>query len=59
MQVQIRDGNLIIAIPLQTPTPSASGKKLTVATTRGNRETTVQIQGKNVIIGVNAYIDRN
>jgi len=60
MQATIKDGNLIIAIPLQTPTPSkSSGKTLVVATTHGNCKTDVQVNGKPVTIGLNAYISAN
>lgn len=60
MQVQIKDGNLIIAIPLQTPTPSkSSGKTLVVASTHGNKATTATVNGKVVTIGLNAYIPAN
>jgi hypothetical protein len=56
MQVTIKDGNLIIAVPLQAPRRSASGKTLVVASTHGNKTTEVQVQGKPVTIGLNAYI---
>jgi len=47
---------LVIKLPLQTPTPSASGKSLTVASTHGNVTTTAIIDGKPIVVGVNAYI---
>lgn len=49
---------LIITIPLlENPQPSASGKTLVVATTHGNVTLAgLQVQGRNVKIGVNAYI---
>ncbi len=47
---------LTLVLDLQEPTPSASGKTLVVASTRGNVPTDVQIDGKPVIVGVNAYI---
>jgi len=56
MEVKIEDGKLIIVIELQKPTPSASGKTLVVATTHGNMPTECMIDGKPVIIGLNAYI---
>lgn len=56
MKAEIKDGNLVITMPLQTPSPSASGKTLVVATTHGNMKTDVLIQGKPVTIGLNAYI---
>ena len=58
MDVKIENGKLIIVIDLQDPTPSASGKTLVVATTHGNVSTDVVIDGKNVTIGLNAYIKK-
>lgn len=53
----VEDGYLVVRVPLNdTPTRSASGKTLVVASTRGNKVTDVQIKGKNVVVGVNAYI---
>ncbi len=52
-----RDGDtLVIRIPIQKPTPSATGKTLVVASTRGNQKTGLQIDGKDVHVGVNAYV---
>lgn len=54
---EIKGGNLIVTIPLNAnPTRSASGKTLMVASTHGNVPTTAQINGKPVIVGLNAYI---
>jgi hypothetical protein len=47
---------LTLVLNLQEPTPSASGKTLVVATTHGNQPTDVTVNGKPVIVGVNAYI---
>ncbi len=58
MEVQIKDGKLIIAIDLQEPTPSISGKTLVVASTRGNVQTGVLINNKELILGLNAYIKK-
>jgi hypothetical protein len=58
MEVKIENGKLIISIELQDPTPSASGKTLVVATTHGNMVTQCMIDGKNVVIGLNAYIKK-
>lgn len=58
MDVKIENGKLIISIEMQTPTPSASGKTLVVATTHGNTTTQCLVDGKNVIIGLNAYIKK-
>jgi len=50
---------LVIRVPLNpTPTRSATGKTLVVASSHGNKETEVEVQGQRVIVGVNAYIRR-
>jgi hypothetical protein len=57
MKVSIEDSELVIRLPLkQPPVPSASGKTLVVASTRGNRQTDAVIDGRPVVVGVNAYI---
>lgn len=58
MKTEIIAGNLVITIPMQTPTPSASGKTLVVASTRGNVATGALVNGKPITIGVNAYISK-
>jgi len=58
MDVKIENGKLHITIDLQEPTPSASGKTLVVATTHGNMPTQCMINGKPVVIGLNAYIKK-
>jgi hypothetical protein len=60
MNVSINDKktHLLIEIPMQAPTPSASGKTLVVATTRGNMKTSATVNGKPITIGLNAYIAR-
>ena len=58
MEAKIENGKLIIIIDLQEPTPSASGKTLVVATTHGNIATQCLVEGKNVVIGLNAYIKK-
>ena len=50
---------LTLVMDLQKPTPSSSGKSLVVAMTHGNVATDVQIDGKSVTVGVNAYIRNN
>jgi hypothetical protein len=56
MNAKIEDGNLVVTIPLQEPKPSATGKTLVVASSHGNQRTSVEINGKPVTIGLNAYI---
>ena len=56
MTATIKNNVLTIEIPIHTPTPSASGKTLSVASSRGNVVTTAMVAGKPVTIGLNAYI---
>jgi hypothetical protein len=58
MKVEIKGNELIITVEMQTPTPSASGKTLVIASSRGNQTTTAIIDGKPVIVGLNAYIKK-
>lgn len=58
LKVTIEKDTLVIRIPLQTPQPSTSGKTLVVASSHGNVTTEAKIDGKNVVIGVNAYIKK-
>jgi hypothetical protein len=55
---KIEGTKLIITADLEEPTPSASGKTLVVVSTRGNKPTDVMIDGKPLIIGLNAYIKK-
>jgi hypothetical protein len=53
----IEDGCLVIRVPMNpTPVRSASGKTLVVASTHGNKQTEVEVDGKPVIVGLNAYV---
>ena len=56
MKATIKDNVFHIEIPLHAPRPSATGKTLTVASSNGNTETEARIDGKPVVVGVNAYI---
>jgi hypothetical protein len=57
MTASIEGEYLVIRVPLNSkPTPSASGKTLVVATSHGNNQTEIEVQGKPVFVGVNAYI---
>ena len=47
---------LTLVLDLEEPTPSASGKTLVVASTRGNARTDAQVNGKTLVVGVNAYV---
>jgi hypothetical protein len=54
----IIDGNeLVIRLPYDSEgVLSASGKSRVVATTRGNQESELVVDGKHVVVGVNAYV---
>ena len=57
MDVTIENGVLVIKIKMDNPPKrSASGKTLVVASSRGNVVTAATVQGKPVVIGLNAYI---
>ena len=47
---------MTIIIPLQEPVrPSASGKTMVVASTRGNTQADCEYDGHPITIGLNAY----
>lgn len=53
----IEDGCLVIRVPMNpSPVRSATGKTLVVASTHGNKQTELEVDGKPVIVGVNAYV---
>jgi hypothetical protein len=56
IETKIEGNKLIITCDLEKPTPSASGKTLVVVSTRGNIKTSCMVEGKPLIIGLNAYI---
>lgn len=58
LKVEVKDNKLFIEIDLEKPTPSASGKTLVVASTHGNTVTSAEVDGKPVIVGLNAYIKK-
>ena len=58
MEAKIENNELVIRIPLEKPKPSSSGKTLIVASTGGNVQTSIEINGKPVFLGLNAYIKK-
>jgi len=59
MKVTITNGVLHVEIPVNTPlTPSASGKTMAVASSKGNKTTEVIVEGQPLVVGLNAYIKR-
>jgi hypothetical protein len=59
LTAQVKDGKLLLELPLHDPRASTSGKTLIVASTGPAVMTTVMIQGKPVKVGVNAYIAKD
>ena len=56
----IRDGKLVIEIPLSTPRPSTSGKTLLVASTGGFAKTQAKTQdGKVISVSINATVPKS
>lgn len=59
VSAKIEGDELVIRLPLNpAPIPSATGKTLVVASSRGNKPTTATIHGQPIVVGVNAYIQR-
>jgi hypothetical protein len=56
MKALIKNKDLVITLPLEKPTPSASGKTLVVAGTRGFKRTGLAIEGKEVWLNANAVL---
>ena len=58
MEAVIKDGKLIITIEAVTKNPpqSKTGKSLVIASTHGNVPSTAVIDGKPLIVSVNAYV---
>jgi len=57
VNARIEGNKLIIEIEMnQQPEISKTGKTLVVASSHGNKATTAKVNGKNVVIGLNAYI---
>ncbi len=59
MTAKIVGDKLIIEIPINpVPVSSMTGKTLVVASSHGNKVTEARVQGKNVVVGLNAYIPK-
>ena len=60
MTAKVVGNKLVIEIALTAaPVPSTSGKTLVVASTHGNKVTEARVNGKNVVVGLNAYIPKD
>lgn len=58
MKAFVKDGQLILVMPLQSPTPSSTGKTLIVANSRGYQKTEAQVDGATVSVSVTALIKK-
>lgn len=56
MKAEIKDGNLVITIPVSPPRPSKTGKSKIVATTSGFQPSTAEVDGKAVLINLTAIV---
>ena len=57
MKVEIKDNEIVIILPLSRQ-PSKSGKTVLVASTHGGQSSSAVVDGKPVIVSVNAYISK-
>jgi hypothetical protein len=57
METKIKNGVLMISIPLQEPKLSTSGKSLVIATSRGKQRTALKLEGKTVYVVANAFFE--
>ncbi len=56
MTVKVEGKNLVITMPFsEKGTQSGSGKSMVHASTSGNKDAGIKVNGKNLIIGINAY----
>lgn len=56
MNAKVENGNLVITLPLQKPTRSKTGKSLIIASTNGFMKTSVEVEGKEISLSVNAIV---
>jgi hypothetical protein len=57
METRIKNGVIIISMPLQEPKLSTSQKPLIIATSRGKRRTALKVDGKSVFVIANALLE--
>jgi hypothetical protein len=56
---KIEGNELVIRVHMnEKPVLSSTGKSLVVASSHGNKQTEAKVDGKPVIVGVNAYIQK-
>jgi hypothetical protein len=59
VETRIKNGVLIISIPMQEPKLSASQKSLVVATSRGKQRTALKVDGRSIFVIANAFLEVN
>lgn len=60
MTAKLNGKKLTVEIDINNPpTPSATGKTLVVASSHGNQASEVQVNGKPLYIGLNAYVRKD
>ena len=56
IKAKVENNTLFLEVPLQTPTPSGSGKNVVIASTHGIVVSEASFKGNPVKIGLNAFI---
>ena len=56
MKSKIKDGHLLIELPIQKPKTSSTGKTLIIASTHGVKSSAATYKGKQVSIVANAFV---
>ena len=59
MTAEIKDGMLIITLPMQTPTPSSTGKTLIVACSHGSQKTSAKSMERPSRLALTPSLRRN
>ncbi len=58
MTVEQKGNTIVITLPM-TRQVSKTGKSVVIATSNGNKPTAIQVEGKTLTVGVNAYISNS
>jgi len=59
MTAEVKNGNLVITIPVyDPPQPSRSGKTLVIASTRGPIKFHSEHQGKPIVVNATAWVNK-
>jgi hypothetical protein len=55
VKARIEGKNLVVELPMKKPRPSASGKTMIVASSRGVRRCAVKVEGEALYLSLNAF----